>query len=62
MMTCPRCGDAEVLRSLSQERAGYMAFVLCETCGRQVMVLRDEPGDAVDAAEALFFGKGDADG
>ena len=61
-MNCPRCGETEILRSLSQERAGYVAAVLCERCDRQVTVIRDDPGDAIDAADELFYGKGGTDG
>lgn len=61
-MTCPRCGETEIMRTAKRERAGYTAAIFCETCERQVCVIREEPGDAIDAAEKLFFGNGGRDG
>ncbi|MDL2205384.1 hypothetical protein LJC33_00550 [Eubacteriales bacterium OttesenSCG-928-N13] len=61
-MTCPRCGYICITRSLEHERTGYVAAVLCERCDRQVTVIRDDPGDAIDAADTLFYGKGGTDG
>lgn len=55
-MKCPRCGGSDdVVRSLSRERAGYVAAIICLACDRQVSVIKEEPGEAVDAAEELFF-------
>lgn len=54
-MKCPRCGSEDVVRTVDHERAGYVAALLCESCERQVCVIRDEPGEAIDEAMRLFL-------
>lgn len=58
-MECPCCGNEDVDRMLTHERAGFEASIICRSCDRQVCVIRDEPGEAVDEAARLFLeGKG----
>ena len=60
-MNCPRCGSEYITRTIDHERACYVAAVMCERCNRQVTIIRDDPGDAIDAADTLFYGKRSCD-